>query len=151
LGFKPLDRANKFRISVSEMTPVKRPLKCAPGSAAAGTDCDGEKTAGDMGCGEDGADVWIATPPGCVAPPGAGVIIVAPCDGDAPPPIGGTAPDAAPVFALAVPPPPKMFDAASGPRRGVAGALGEGLADSTTHIRCERVATSLATVAARVE
>lgn len=35
--------------------------------------------------------------------------------------------------------------------RGVAGAEGEGDADSTTHIRCDLVATSLATVCARVE
>lgn len=35
--------------------------------------------------------------------------------------------------------------------KGVAGAEGDGEADSTTHIRCERVATSFATVCARVE
>jgi hypothetical protein len=35
--------------------------------------------------------------------------------------------------------------------RGVAGALGEGDADSTTHMRCDRVAMSLATVWPRVE
>lgn len=33
-----------------------------------------------------------------------------------------------------------------GPVRGVAGVLGEGDADSTIHMRCEPVATSLATV-----
>lgn len=38
-----------------------------------------------------------------------------------------------------------------GARRGVAGALGEGDADSTTHMRWELVATSLATVCASVE
>lgn len=77
--------------------------------------------------------------------------MVAPNDGDAPP-SGGGAPDAELVFALAVLPPPKMFDdAPTGPRRGVAGALADGLADSTTHMRCDRVATSLATVPARVE
>lgn len=38
-----------------------------------------------------------------------------------------------------------------GPIRGVAGAEGEGDADSTTHIRCERVATNFATVWANVE
>jgi hypothetical protein len=38
-----------------------------------------------------------------------------------------------------------------GLRRGVAGEEGDGEADSTTHIRCDRVATSLATVWARVE
>lgn len=36
-------------------------------------------------------------------------------------------------------------------RRGVAGALGEGEADSTTHMRWDLVATSLATVWPRVE
>jgi len=38
-----------------------------------------------------------------------------------------------------------------GCRSGVAGALGDGDADSTTHIRWELVATNLATVWARVE
>ncbi len=38
-----------------------------------------------------------------------------------------------------------------GASRGVAGALGDGDADSTTHMRWELVATSLATVWARVE
>ena len=38
-----------------------------------------------------------------------------------------------------------------GPANGVAGADGDGEGDSTTHMRCERVATSLATVCARVE
>jgi hypothetical protein len=33
-----------------------------------------------------------------------------------------------------------------GPKRGVAGAEGDGEADSTTHILCDFVATSLATV-----
>jgi len=35
--------------------------------------------------------------------------------------------------------------------RGVAGALGDGDADSTTHMRCDLVATSLATVWPSVE
>lgn len=38
-----------------------------------------------------------------------------------------------------------------GPIKGVAGAEGEGDADSTTHIRCDLVATSFATVWAKVE
>lgn len=38
-----------------------------------------------------------------------------------------------------------------GPANGVAGADGDADADSTTHMRCERVATSLATVCANVE
>lgn len=128
------------------MTPVSRPLKCAPGSAAAGTDCDGVKTGVDMGSGEVGAEPWTAAPgPGCVAPPD-GVMTVAPNDGDAPP--GG----AELVFAAALPPPLKVLvGVPMGPSSGVAGALGEGLADSTTHMRWERVATSLATVPARVE
>lgn len=39
----------------------------------------------------------------------------------------------------------------TGASRGVAGALGEGLADCTTHMRCDCVATSFATVCMRVE
>lgn len=42
-------------------------------------------------------------------------------------------------------------DGCVGGRRGVAELLGVGEADSTTHIRCDLVATSLATVCARVE
>lgn len=38
-----------------------------------------------------------------------------------------------------------------GGMRGVAGADGDGDADSTTHIRCDLVATSFATVCASVE
>lgn len=38
-----------------------------------------------------------------------------------------------------------------GPTNGVAGADGDGEADSTTHIRCDLVATSFATVCANVE
>ena len=41
--------------------------------------------------------------------------------------------------------------AVEGPSSGVAGAEGEGEADSTTHMRCDLVATSLATVCASVE
>lgn len=53
--------------------------------------------------------------------------------------------------AAALPPPLQVLVLApTGPSRGVAGALGLGLALSTTHILWERVATSLATVAARV-
>lgn len=38
-----------------------------------------------------------------------------------------------------------------GPVRGVSGAVGDGDDDSTTHIRCDLVATSFATVWAKVE
>lgn len=38
-----------------------------------------------------------------------------------------------------------------GPVNGVSGAVGDGDADSTTHMRCDLVATSLATVWANVE
>jgi len=51
-----------------------------------------------------------------------------------------------------VEPPPLVLECGwLGVRSGVAGALGEGDADSTTHIRWLWVATSLATVCASVE
>lgn len=98
-GRKPVDLANMLRISVSEITPVKRPERCAPGSAEAGTEwvIGGGKGSGD-----------------CGAEPGPGTITV-------------------------------------GASRGVAGADGDGEADSTTHMRWDCVATSLATAWASVE
>ena len=49
-GFKPLDLANKLRTSVKETTPVSRPDRLAPGSAAAGTDAENPGLArGDCG------------------------------------------------------------------------------------------------------
>lgn len=53
----------------------------------------------------------------------------------------------APLGATGAGPPGKL----PGPVKGVAGAVGDGDAESTTHIRCDLVATSLATVCARVE
>lgn len=52
-GLRPLDFAKRFKISVSDTTPVRRPERCAPGSAAAGTD---EEKPG-LGSGEGGTDV----------------------------------------------------------------------------------------------
>lgn len=82
-GCKPLDRANRFKISVSEMTPVSFPDKCAPAIAAAGTAFEGvEKTGVDSGSGLGGAETWLllfCAPP-VVAP---AVITVADIDGDA--------------------------------------------------------------------
>lgn len=78
---------------------------------------------------------------------------VAEMDGEAPPlPVVAVAPDVE--LRIASAEPPALAAAVvvpTGPRRGVAGALGLGDADSTTHMRCECVATSLATVWARVE
>lgn len=45
----------------------------------------------------------------------------------------------------------KLDGPVNGVVRGVSGAVGDGDADSTTHIRCDLVATSFATVCARVE
>lgn len=134
-------------MSVSETTAVNLPLRCAPGKAAAGTDADVVKSGVDIGSGEGGADACDVV----VAPVvEEGVMIVAPTGGEVLPA------NAPAVVVLAVAPafpPPLMVlvGAPTGPRRGVAGALGLGLALSTTHMRCERVATSLATVPARVE
>ncbi len=73
-GFKPLERANKLRISVSETTPVNRPERWAPGRAAAGT-ADENPGLGSGDCGTDVVpEAWgIRTvgvmPPVPVAPP----------------------------------------------------------------------------------
>ena len=64
---------------------------------------------------------------------------------------GGFAADPAPVPELGGGGDAAVTEGWEGASRGVAGALGEGEADSTTHIRWDRVATSLATVWARVE
>ena len=97
VGFRPVDFANRLRISVREMTPLRRPDIRAPIMADAGT-------AGAF-CGEGGATLALA---------GA---------------VGGGPPGKLP-----------------GPVKGVAGPVGEGDADSTTHMRWDLVATSLATV-----
>ena len=86
-GWRPDCRANKFRTSVRDITPVKRPDMRAPGSAEAETAVTGKTPASD---GEAGCD------------PKAGANVAWVIDGVA---------------------------------RGVAGADGEGDADSTTHIR----------------
>lgn len=125
VGRKPLDRANKFRISVNEMTPVSFPDRWAPAMAAAGTAFEGVgKTGVDKGSGLGGAEAWLFCAPPVVAP---AVMTVADMDGDTLPAAG------------------------VGPNSGVSGALGLGDALSTTHMRWERVATSLATVWASVE
>lgn len=128
-GLSPLDRANKLRMSVSDITPVSLPDRCAPGSAAAGTEDDGEKMGVDKGRGEGGADDWLLSPL---------VMTVAETDGDTPPPRFGlvTGPELELLMASAEPPPLALAVVApTGPRRGVAGALGLGEADSTTHMR----------------
>lgn len=126
------------------MTPVSFPDKCAPGSAAAGTEDDGEKTDVGSGRGLGGAEDWFAP----------AVMIVAEMDGELLPAVAVIIgpPDVELLIASADPPPlATAVVAPTGPRSGVAGALGLGEADSTTHMRWERVATSFATVCARVE
>lgn len=59
VGCRPLDRAKTFRMSVSEMTPVSLPERCAPGIAAAGTEDDGEKMGFESGRGDGGAEDWL--------------------------------------------------------------------------------------------
>jgi hypothetical protein len=116
----------------------------------------GEKTDEDMGRGEGGADAWLFWA-------WAVLIAVAETEGDADVLLLLLLPAAAPAPATAVvcplvlckaaalpPPLQALVFCPTGPRSGVAGALGLGLALSTTHILWERVATSFATVAARV-
>ena len=53
-GWRPLARANRFRTSVSDTTPERRPDMCAPGRATAET--EGEAAIGEnegVACGED--------------------------------------------------------------------------------------------------
>lgn len=102
-GCRPDWRAKRFKISVNEMTPVRRPEIRAPGRAAADTAEAGKPP---LILGETGME----------------------------PGVGGF-----PAYVI------------EGVERGVAGFDGDGDADSTTHIRWERVATSLATVCANVE
>lgn len=155
----PEERANKFKMSVSEMTPVRRPERCAPGSAAAGMEDEpaaapvvGEKTEEGIGRGDGGAEAWFWFWV---------LMAVAETEGEAEVLLLLLVPVAAPAtvvvgplvlcMAAALPPPLQVFVLCpTGPSRGVAGALGLGLALSTTHILWERVATSFATVAARV-
>ena len=113
-GLRPLDFANKFRISVNDTTPVSRPESPAPGSAEAGTEENGPWVDGDWG-----VDVVMAPGGGTttVAEPGVGLPVL---PGEV---IGGDS--------VGVERGGKL-DACS---KGVAGALGDGEADSTTHIR----------------
>ncbi len=73
-GFKPVDLAKRFRTSVRETTPVKRPERCAPGSAAAGTE-DAKPGLGSGDCGTEfvpdvgGMRTVGVMPPVPVAPP----------------------------------------------------------------------------------
>lgn len=111
-GLRPLDFANRFRISVNDTTPVNRPDSPAPGSAEAGTDVNGPCVDGDWG-----VDVVMAPGGGTttVADPEAGLPVL---PGEA---TGGDNVERG-----------GKLDACS---KGVAGALGDGEADSTTHIR----------------
>lgn len=151
-GFRPDDRANKFKMSVSEMTPVNLPDKCAPGKAAAGTEDEGEKMGVGSGRGDGGAEDWFAPGDKTVADkegeePTMFVLLPLPPP-LLPPRFGEVVLVMAPAFppALTV-----LVGAPTGPKSGVAGALGLGEALSTTHILCDFVATSFATVCARVE
>lgn len=143
--------ANRFRISVSEMTPVRRPERWAPGIAAAGTEAEGEMTDADAGTGEAGSEDWLVLLPPLLLPfplplllpfPVPAVIIVADTAGEAVPLLLLLALVIVVVvgpemlcMAAAVPPPLSVVVVApTGPSNGVAGALGLGLALSTTHI-----------------
>ena len=114
--------AKRFKISVMDTTPVSRPDSRAPGKPLGMTVV---------------VKVWLGSGDG-----GVGALA-----GD-----GGitTLPDGEGLSTPAV-------GASGGPagwlgwRSGVAGALGDGEADSTTHMRWDLVATSLATVWPRVE
>lgn len=112
-GLRPLDFANRLRISVNDTTPVNRPDSPAPGSAEAGTEENGPCVEGDWG-----VDVVIAPGGGTttVAEPGAGLPVLPPGEVT-----GGDNVERG-----------GKLDADS---KGVAGALGDGEADSTTHIR----------------
>ena len=111
-GLRPLVFANKFRMSVNDTTPVKRPDSPAPGSAEAGTEVNGPCAGGDWG-----VDVVMAPGGGTTtaADPGAGLPAL---PGEA---TGGDNVERG-----------GKLEACS---KGVAGALGDGEADSTTHIR----------------
>jgi len=126
-GWRPEDLANRLRISVSDTTPVRRPDRCAPGRAAAGTAALAGMGKGD--CGPDPVlDAGIST---VVSPD----VVAVRCS---------ELPDELGLLTVG-------GDTWVGVSSGVAGADGEGEADSTIHMRWECVATSLATVWARVE
>jgi hypothetical protein len=110
-------------MSVMDTTPVRRPERCAPGRPLGITVV---------------VNVWLASGDcGADALVGGGIITVAD-GGGLPTATVDEEEDEGPTGWL-------------GWRRGVAGALGDGDADSTTHMRWDFVATSFATVCPRVE
>lgn len=121
-GCSPLARAKRFKISVNDTTPDSLPLMIAPGSCPAEIDTPGlVLVKGGPGV------AWSVTEPAR-----AGVVIgVLWC-----------------MFGLLLCN-PGGGAAWCGPGDGGTLVLGEGA--STIHMRCERVAHSLATVCARVE
>jgi hypothetical protein len=124
-GRRPLDLANRFSMSVMDTTPVRRPESRAPGMPP-GTPAKFWPGSGDCGVEELLNGGMMTVGGGEVVPP------------PVPPEVGG---GAAAVVAAGL----------LGCSRGVAGALGDGEADSTTHMRWDLVATSLATVCPSVE
>ena len=144
LALSPDVTANRFKTSVSETTPVSRPDKWAPGIAAAGTDTDtGERV------GEEPEGVSIDP---CAGPAEEGVRTVdsrrSPLPDPLRPRVRLLALGDREWLCLDADEPCPGF---VGERSGVWGADGDGDGASTTHMRCERVATSFATVWARVE
>lgn len=116
-GCRPDDLANVFRISVSETTPVRRPERLAPGITAAGTEVKLAVTPDGNGNGDCGAEPVLAV----------GIrIVVSPVVVAARLPVRLPVGPAGPVETLG-----------TGASSGVAGADGDGEADSTTHIRWE--------------
>ena len=99
VGLSPVVLANRFRMSVRVMTPMRRPDRWEPGREEVDTGDEGN---------------WPAKRDDCEVDDVLGVTTV-------------------------------------GPSSGVAGAEGDGDADSTTHILWDCVATNLATVCASVE
>lgn len=130
-GCRPEDLAKRFRMSVRDTTPVKRPDTWAPGIAAAG----GDEKLWLVARGECGAD----------SPPEVGTSTVGVEQGlmPVPCPVEVVVAEAKPALELEF--------GRLGVRSGVEGPLGDGDADSTTHMRWLCVATSFATVWARVE
>lgn len=143
-------------MSVSETTPVSRPDRCAPGRAEAGTDVNPGTLLPlppGTGIGECGPAVaavavgvrTVDSRRGCVSlvpfvvaavPP-----ILVPLGDLEWPWLGGEV-----ILLLDT-----EDVVCTGASSGVCGADGDGDGESTTHIRCARVATNFATVWARVE
>lgn len=123
-GLSPLDLANRFKMSVNETTPDSLPEIFDPGSAPLGT---------GPGTGDWGVGVIL----------GGGMMMVGVGEELVPVAAAEAAAGGGAVAAVT--------DGSLAWSRGVAGALGAGEAESTIHMRCELVATSFATVWARVE